>query len=323
MKASRCALTGRDRARRFSHEVTRAFARSPRTVDERYVAVPGARLYCRSIGAGPPLLVLHGGPDFNHHYLLPELDRLSGAFRLHYYDQRGRGKSAAGVVPTDVSIETEVEDLDNMRRYLGREAISLLGHSWGCLLAMEYATRHPDRVDRLILLNTAPGSHVDAARFRKHRQATDAATLHTMQSIAATTDYAAGDLATDAAYYRAHFDATLPPADCESVVARLRAHFTPADIVKARAIEARLYAQTWDLHAYDLLPKLRRVAAPTLVLHGDRDFIPTECAANIAQALPHATMIVLQRCGHFAYLERPAAVVRAIVDHASAGPGRL
>jgi proline iminopeptidase len=87
--------------------------RSP--VEEGYLAVRGARLFYRVIGSSTPLVVLHGGPDFNHHYLLPELDGLADLARLIYYDQRGRWKSADGVVPEDVTIESEVEDLDRLR----------------------------------------------------------------------------------------------------------------------------------------------------------------------------------------------------------------
>ena len=61
-----------------------------------YIPVENARLYYREIGQGQPILLLHGGPDFDHTYLLPDMDRLSNAFRLIYYDQRGRGKSAPG-----------------------------------------------------------------------------------------------------------------------------------------------------------------------------------------------------------------------------------
>src|SRR5258705_9433582 len=93
----------------------------PSRVREGYVPVPGARLYLREVGTGPPLFILHGGPDFNHNYLLPDLDRLASTFRLIYYDQRGRGKSSPGVAPKDVSIESEVEDLDLLRQFFGLE----------------------------------------------------------------------------------------------------------------------------------------------------------------------------------------------------------
>ncbi len=68
-------------------------------VREGYVAAAAARLFFREVGAGPPIVVLHGGPDFDHHDLLPELDRLASAFRTIYYDQRDRGRSADGVAP--------------------------------------------------------------------------------------------------------------------------------------------------------------------------------------------------------------------------------
>src|SRR5262245_47742741 len=123
-------------------------------VREGCIPVPGAQLYFREIGTGVPLVVLHGGPDFNHGYLLPDLDRLSRSFRLIYYDQRGRGRSSGTVSPEDVGIDSEIDDLETVRRHFGLDAVSLLGHSWGGLLAMEYATRHPDRLSHMILLNT-------------------------------------------------------------------------------------------------------------------------------------------------------------------------
>lgn len=281
---------------------------------EGYVPVAGAQLFFRAVGNGRPLVILHGGPDFNHNYLLPELDRLSSAFGLIYYDQRGRGRSARGVRPEDVTIESEVEDLDALRRYFGLDAIAVLGHSWGGVLAMEYATRRPAHVSHLILLNTPPASHADYVRLREQRQATDAASLAKMRAISGRPAYLAGDIETEAEYYRAHFSKAVRRADhLASVVGRLRAHFTPADIVKARAIEERLYAQTWLLPGYDLLARLRKLGAPTLIIHGDHDLIPFECSNHVAQAVSGSRLVVLADCGHFAYLERPAEVLDAIV----------
>lgn len=282
---------------------------------EGYFPVPGAQLYFREIGNGRPLLILHGGPDFNHNYLLPDLDRLSSAFRLIYYDQRGRGKSSPGVASESVTIESEVDDVDRLRQFFGLETIALLGHSWGCLIAMEYATCHPDQVSHLILLNTAPASHADLLRFRGQRQAAEAPSLAKMRTISGTPAYSAGDIEMDAEYYRAHFSKALRrPDQLETVVRGLRSHFKPEDIVKAREIEDRLYAQTWLSRDYDLLVRLRNLNLPTLIVHGDHDFVPLECARNIAEAVSGSRLVVLSDCGHFAYLERPAAVLDTIVD---------
>jgi pimeloyl-ACP methyl ester carboxylesterase len=129
------------------------------------------------------------------------------------------------------------------------------------------------------------------------------------------SQYADGDIEADAEYYRAHFSkAFRRPDQLENVVRRLRSHFTPEDIVKARAIEDRLYAQTWLAFDYDVLARLRKLNVPTLIIHSDHDFIPLECARNVADAMSGSRLVVLSDCGHFAFLERRAEVFDAIVD---------
>ena len=270
-------------------------------------------LFCRDVGDGPPVVVVHGGPDFDHCYFLPELDRLADAFRLIYYDQRGRGRSAAGVRPEDVTLRSEVEDLDRVRRHFGLESTAVLGHSWGGVLAMEYAIRHPERVAQLLLLDTGPASADDWRSFRKDLAGSRPADVDAMRTIASTDAYARGDLEAEAAYYRIHFRITVRrPDHLELLVARLRSNFTEQGVVLARAIEHRLYEETSESADWDLFPALRRLDVPTLVLHGEDDFVPVEFAARIAEAVPGARLSVLPGCGHFTYLEAPEPVFEEI-----------
>ena len=274
-----------------------------------------AGLYSRTLGDGPPIVVLHGGPDFDHFYLLPELDRLADRFRLVYYDQRGRGRSSPGVEPGEVTLASELDDVDSVRRHFGFDRVALLGHSWGGVLAMEYATRNPHHVSHLILVNTGPASADDFQVFRDHLlRIRPAGDVERMQAIAAGAPYQAGDLEAEAEFYRLHFLPTLQqPERLEQLVGRLRANFTAESVLKARAIEQRLYDETWRSDGYDLLPKLRAVQIPTLVLHGEGDFVPVALAAHIAEAVPRARLTVLPECGHFAYLEEPDAVHEQVV----------
>ena len=272
-------------------------------------------LFCRDVGEGPPILVLHGGPDFDHTYLVPELDRLAEAFRLVYYDQRGRGRSAAGVRPEDVDFRSELDDVDRVRRFFGLESVAVLGHSWGGVLAMAYATRHPGRVSQLVLLDTAPGSAADwqllREAFGRQRPAEDA---EQMQAIAATDAYRRGDLDAEVAYNRIHFRMTLrEPELLEVLVGRLRSGWTPHGVLLARAIEHRLHEETSRSAGWDLFPRLRELDVPTLLLHGEHDFIPVEVAERIADAIPGARLSVLPGCGHFTYLEAPERVAEEIV----------
>jgi proline iminopeptidase len=281
-----------------------------RSVDE---GVGPGGLYWRIVGEGPPVVVLHGGPEFDHTYLLPELDRLSDSARLVYYDQRGRGRSSGE--PGEVGIESEIADLDRVRRELRFDTIAVLGHSWGGVLAMEYAVRHPERVSHLILANTAPAAAADVERFREHlarlRSPDD---VERMAEIRRSAPYRAGELGAEAEFDRIHFRvAVRDPQLVEGIVPRLLTHVTPERVLAARAIETRLVDDTWGVPGYDLVPKLAELNVPTLVVHGRYDFIPVDLAARIADALPRGRLVVLD-CGHFAYLEEPDAFAHVVVD---------
>lgn len=281
---------------------------------EGYAPVEGAELYYRDIGQGPPIIILHGGPSFDHHYLLPEMDRLADTFRLIYYDQRGRGKSAGTLQPAAVSIQSEMADLETLCAFFELESVALLGHSWGGLLAMEYALRHPERVSHLILLNTAPASHDDCTLFQRERDAHDLAAVETLRALESRPGFAEGDdLEARAAYYRVYFRSTVrSPELLDGLIENLRVAWTKEGVLTAGAIGNQLWHETYESPGYDLLPALTRVRIPALVLHGDYDFVPVACATHIAKAIPGARLVVLPECGHFSYIERPDAVRTAL-----------
>lgn len=274
---------------------------------EGRIAVGNASLYWREIGQGVPMIVLHGGPDFDHSYLLPDLDRLADTYRLIYYDQRGRGKSADRVEPDDVTLASDLDDVDAVRNHFQLQSTALLGHSWGAVLALEYALRHPTRVSHLVLVNPAPVSASGVALLRKAYAERLGADLDRQKTILASAAYKQGDPEAVTARYRIHFKPALKrPEHYEKLMATMRAAFVSQrseGIVKARAVEDRLMRDTWQLDGYDLLPKLGILKIPTLVISGDHDFIPADIAKHIAGAIPKARLVHLRNCGHFAYLE--------------------
>jgi len=295
----------------------RAFQAKPAaTPHEDRIPAGKASLYVRDIGQGPPIIVLHGGPDFDIGYLLPELDRLADSFHLLYYDQRGRGKSAAGVEPKDVSLASEIEDLALVRRHFQADPVVVLGHSWGAVLALEYALKYPDRVSGLILMNPAPASASDVTVLREAQRKALGADMDRQREIIAGAPYQEGDPEAVTARYRIHFKpALLRAQDLDKLMTRMKAGFISqgkAGIVKARAVEDRLMADTWAMNGYDLLPRIRALNIPTLVIYGDHDFIPVTIAQHIADAIPGAHLVTLKDCGHFAYLECGDAARRAI-----------
>lgn len=290
-------------------------------VRELLVRDGGAALHVREVGGRgdtPPIVVVHGGPDFDHEYLLPHMDRLADRFRLVYYDQRGRGRSREGSTPADVSLASEIDDLDRVIAWVGARRVAVLGHSWGGLLAAAYAARRPGRVAQLVLANTAPVSFEGARALVRHladsRSADVAAQLASMR---ASPGYRRGDVDADLAYHRLHFGGAVSrPELLDELLDHLRASTTPDGILAARAIEQRLLEETFADESFDLTPELRRIDVPTLVLHGADDLVPPSVARDVATAIPNARFVVLDGCGHFAHAERPVefrAHVEALV----------
>ena len=269
-----------------------------RGVHETRVPVGDASLYVRTIGQGRTTIILHGGPDFDHAYLLPDLDRLKDAFQLIYYDQRGRGRSADNVQPQDVTLASDVEDLDSVRRHFRLDAPVILGHSWGTVLALEYALRHPAHVSHLVLINPAPVSARDFALMREAYLQKLGAQMDRQREIMASAAYQDGEPEAVAARYRIHFAPALQrPDDYEKLMTTMQAQFVSqgkAGIIKARAIEDQLMRDTWQMADYDLLPKLRTLSVPTLVITGDHDFIPVDVSEHIVRALPNAKLVTDQ-----------------------------
>jgi proline iminopeptidase len=183
-------------------------------------------------------------------------------------------------------------------------------------LALEYAIRHPDRVSRLILMNTAPVSHEDWILFLQELSKKPHA--KELEALEHTPKYEEGDPETVVYDDRLLFSYTVrQPEQLERLIDNMTHRLTKERILKVRKIARRLWEETLDLDGYNLLPKLNQFRIPTLVIHGDYDFVPITCAARIAQAIPGSHFVVLKETGHFAYIERPDEVRKEIYNFLS------
>lgn len=116
-------------------------------------------IYIEEKGAGKPVVLLSGGPGLNPNYVYPIHENLSTQVRSIILHQRGTGKTVMPTIDSlSLSLDKYVEDLEALRMHLGVKKLILIGQSWGGMLSMEYCSRYPEKVEKLILVGSGSPS---------------------------------------------------------------------------------------------------------------------------------------------------------------------
>ena len=277
-------------------------------VVQGFVAVRGAQLYYEMFGHGDPIVVVHGGPGMDHTYLLPGMRALARSHLVVFYDQRGSGRSRGEVNASTVSFDLFLADIDALADSLGLARFSLLGHSWGGLLALRYAARHPERLRALVLMNTVePGRRYNqrtAETFRARQSAADSATVATLMQSQAMKR---GDAAAVNVVMRAMFRATFADTTRLDDLALNLDQRTASNLPKVASLLMGSLGASFDYWS-----EAKTITVPTLVVHGVEDVVPIDMPRELARTIPHAMLIEIEHAGHFPYIERPDETFAAI-----------
>lgn len=269
-----------------------------------YIAVDGGKLYYQKFAGTndkEPIIVLHGGPGLDSSYLLPQMAELANNNEVIFYDQRGSGKSLGFVLdPNTINIDTFVEDLEDVRRYFNAKKMTLVGHSWGGLLAMAYAIKYQENLNSLVLVSSAPanteGFNIFITNYLKRIKPLN----NKLEKIEKTAEFKEGNPSTVLDYYRTIFSFYFYN---KKYLNKLSLHFTQQAALDGFMV-ANIFGNTY-LNNYDLTTQLQDLKVPVTIIHGANDIVPIETARMTQAAIPGSKLIVLKQCDHFPYIEKP------------------
>lgn len=288
---------------------------SPPPSTEGYVdAGNGVQLFYRLLGRGrDTLVVIHGGPGFSSSYFGHDLDALVGTGSGHallFYDQRGAGRSTLVKDSAALTGPRFAEDLEAVRRHFQFDKLTVLGHSWGAGVVALYAVQYPRRLGRVVIVGGIPlTARGLTAFFGGLRAGRDSATRQRMEQWNAALEANPEDQAacreSNALFFKPFF--------VDTTGATLRRVDFCGDPAASRRNSLLVNRYVWaSLGAYDWRPAMRQIAAPTLIMHGEREVIPREYAREWAATMPNARLLIMPGVGHFLYVEDPARFFSAV-----------
>ena len=266
-------------------------------VHEHFVQVGDDSLYIRRVGQGAPILVLHGGPGMDHSYLLPHLDYLAQNHELIYYDQRASGRSSIYVPDSTIAVSQFVADIEAIRKDLRIPRLTMMGHSWGGLLAMAYAMEHASDVEMLILVNSLAGS--SAYRVNELEQLAGRETPQDSMErmrLMRSDRFMREEVSVYEDLFRLIFKKEFYNKD---MIDSLRLNFQPGFADGNR----QLTKLGRDISTYDFHPVLEKLDIPTLILYGDYDPLSGDGAKALHKAIQGSELVILDKTGHFPFVE--------------------
>lgn len=270
----------------------------------RSVRVREVTLNVDVVGEGPPVLVMHGGPSADL-WSMATFRQLADAFTLVFYDHRCNGRSGGAV--DSFTWENLTADADAMRAFLGVDRWAVLGHSFGGHVALEYALRYPDRLSRLVLLDTA----ADSWWAREH-----------LPTLLASRGYP--DRTVD--LVRRWFHGDFKPWEYLPIFLQISGIYDARPswrrqvrLMLEHGWRARLRPRVLIaagqglLDRWSVVDRLEDIEVPTLVVAGREDVLfPPECQRQLADGIPDARLLLVDNAGHNAHDEQSSAVLRAV-----------
>ena len=285
-----------------------------------FVDANGVLIYYWEVGRGAPLVVVHGGPGASHDYFLPYLLPLARRNRLIFIDERGSGKSEELENPKGYTVENMVEDVEAVRVALGLGQISLLGHSYGGVLAQAYALKYQKNLSHLILSSTFSSTTAMNQVFVKMKNNMPGELRERIDQMERDglfghgPDYRKGRYTDDymiAAWGEGYFPYLYRNRPDENY-----------DPVQNGVMSWDLYREMWgsdgefiidgNLKSVEYTDRLATIHVPTLIMAGDHDECDPSLSETMHEKIAGSELVILPKSGHMNFVDQPNLYIATV-----------
>jgi proline iminopeptidase len=255
-----------------------------------------SQTYYKIFGKGTPILIINGGPGMNSNGFEPMAKILAEKHQTIIYDQRGTGKSALKELNTKtITMKLMTEDIESLRKHLKIEKWTILGHSFGGMLASYYATMYPNSIDKLILsssggldLSLLKGENLIEAGLSKIEK--DSLNYWNDKIEKGDTTYTA----------RIGRGRALAPAYVYNK------KFVPIIAERLTQGNSTINSLLWDdmqKTNFDCKDKLKSFRNPVLIIQGKQDIVSTAIGEIGLKTFPNSKMVLLENSKHYGWLD--------------------
>jgi proline iminopeptidase len=296
---------------------------------EGFVDAHGVLIYYWIVGRGAPLMIVHGGPGATHDYFLPYLLPLARHNRLIFIDERGSGKSQKLEDPKGYTVENMVEDVEAVRQGLHLGKISLLGHSYGGVLAEAYALKYQQNLSHLILGSTFPSTKQMNEVFVRMKEKMPAELRERIARMESEGLFGHGKDFEKNRYTNDYMVAAWGEAYFPYLYQN---HPDPNyDPIQNGNTSWDLYREMWGSHgefvidgnlsSVEYVDKLHTIRVPTLILAGDHDECDPSLSREMHEKIAGSKLVILPKSGHMTFVDQPQLFIGAV--NSFLHPGRM
>ncbi len=268
------------------------------TKNEGFAISPdGTGIHYKTFGSGSPLLIVNGGPGMNSDGFENLALILSKNSRTIIYDQRGTGKSILKLLDTStVNMKKMIDDIESLRKELHIEEWSVLGHSFGGMVASYYATLYPNRIKTMIL-SSSGGIDLGLLNYVSASINSKLSRIELDSVHFWTSKIDNGDTSHFARLGRGR---NLAPAYV------LDRKFIPIIAERLTQGNGTINQLIWeDLQKinFDCSEKLKEFKKPVLIIQGKEDIIKAETAERAHAVLSNSKIVLMEHCIHYGWLD--------------------